>query len=128
MRSRRTATTLVATTTALVLGAGPALADEDPPSPQEPITLTAEQSAALCRQRIPAVLDRIARLEQRAEGDASTPGSTAWLQERIERAKEEGRTQAADRLEQRLSERPERLAQLDDVEQRVVAFREEHCA
>ncbi|OLT15724.1 hypothetical protein BJF78_15820 [Pseudonocardia sp. CNS-139] len=111
----------------LVAGAGVAAADPTPPPPDS-ITLSPEQSRWLCEQRIPTLLDRIDRLETRIGGDADTPGSTAWLQERVDRARGNGRDALADRLQQRLDGRPDVAERLAGAERRVVAFRDEKCA
>lgn len=114
----------------LVLGAGVAAADEgDPPAPTPaPITLSPEQSAAVCNERIPALLARIDRVETRINADAGTPGSTARLQQRLDQARAAGRTEQVARLEQRLQHRPDLVTRLADARQRIEAFRDEKCA
>ncbi|MCX6461980.1 MAG: hypothetical protein NTW05_00055 [Pseudonocardiales bacterium] len=119
-----TITTTVLLTGAL-LSAAPVPADTPPVQP--PITLTAEQSAALCQERIPALLARIDRLTDRIDGDATAVGSTAWLEERVAVAREAGRDARADALQRRLEGRPEVTDRLAEVERRVTAFRDDHC-
>jgi hypothetical protein len=114
----------------MVVGGGVAAAAEgDPPPPTTPapITLSPEQSAAVCNERIPALLGRIDRLETRIEADANTPGSTARLQQRLDQARAAGWTEQARRLEERLAYRSELSGRLDGARQRIEAFRDEKC-
>lgn len=115
------------TTTVLVSAALLSGAPADTPPVQPPITLTAEQSATLCQERIPAVLARIDRLTARIGGDASTVGSTAWLERRIATARDADRPGLVEGLQRRLDRRPGVADRLADVERRVTAFRDTHC-
>ena len=117
----------MAATSALLLGGTASPPSGEPPA-QPPTTLTPEQSARLCQEAIPALLARIDRLQERVEGGPAVAGSTAWLEARIERAREERRPAVVERLEERLAARPDRLARLADVEQRATAFRDARCA
>lgn len=99
----------------------------DAPPPVAPITLSAEQSAALCRDRIPSLLARIGRITDRLEGDADTAGSTARLAQRLDLARSAGRDEAAAVLERRLERRTELAGRLPEVAARVTAFRDAHC-
>lgn len=117
------------TAAGLMLAAGVAAADETtPPAAQEPITLSVEQSVKICTIRIPALLERIDRLQARADAGTGTPGSTAWLTERAEQARSAGRTALAGRLDRRIAERPAKVERLADAESRVVSFRDLNCA
>ena len=123
----RLAVAVAGTTAALLVGgAGTAFAD-DPETTQGPITLTPEQATYVCTTRIPAILDRVGRLSARISADPSTPGSTAWLEARRDHADGAGRTEVADRLQERIDGRPEKLDRLDEVTQRVTAFRDVNC-
>lgn len=116
------------TTAALLAGAllsGGAAATTPPVQP--PITLTAEQSATLCQERIPALLARIDRLTERIDGDASTVGSTQWLAERLAEARASDLDGRAAALQRRLDRRPDVADRLAAAEQRVTAFRDAHC-
>src|SRR5262245_6750306 len=93
----RGAAVVLVTTGLLVAGGGVALADDPEPTPP-PITLTPEESAWVCDERIPDLLDRIARLQTRIGADADTPGSTARLEQRLQQARDAGRTEAVDRI------------------------------
>src|SRR5690348_9603470 len=64
--------------TAMALGGGTALADTPTPD---------HANSAICTQRIPAVLARIDKLTARVNGDASVPGSTAWLRAKANEAR-----------------------------------------
>jgi hypothetical protein len=105
---------------------GPATTPE--PAPQPPITLSAEQSAQLCQERIPQRLARIDGLQERIDGDAGVPGSTASLRQRLEAAEAAGRALLADRLRDRVERRPLLLEQLAAAESRLVGLRDGQCA
>jgi hypothetical protein len=130
MRSTRrmlaAAAVTVASTGLLVAGAGSAWADGSPPTPA-PITLSAEQSAQVCNERIPRMLDRIAKLQTRIGADASTPGSTAHLLQRLQKAKDAGHTQVVDRIQKRLDNRPKQVDRLAAAKTRIEQFRDEKC-
>ncbi len=112
----------------LLTGAGTALADDpDTTATQGPITLSPEQSVAVCTTRIPGILSRIDRVTTRIGADAATRGSTAWLQARQDRAEAAGRVEEADRLQRRIDRRPEQLDRLAEAEERATAFRDANC-
>jgi hypothetical protein len=111
----------------LLAGAGPALAD-DPGSTQGPITLSPEQATFVCTQRIPRILARVDRVTARINGDASTRGSTAWLQARQDRAESAGNTELAGRIQKRIDARSARLDALAGAKKRVTEFRDANCA
>ena len=104
---------------ALVLGAGPALADT-PPSDHA--------NSAICTQRIPAVLARIDKLSGRINGDASVKGSTAWLRAKADRARAAGYPALADLLAARAGERPGRLDELAKLRSDVQHVQATDCA
>jgi hypothetical protein len=124
-RTRRMLVAAAATAGLLLAGAGSAWADT-PPTPG-PITLSPEQSAQVCNERIPKMLDRIAKLQTRIGADASVPGSTAHLQQRLQKAKDAGRTELADRLQKRLDNRPKQVDRLAAAKTRIEQFRDEKC-
>ncbi|MDN5860115.1 MAG: hypothetical protein L0H84_15985 [Pseudonocardia sp.] len=130
MRTGIAAAVLTAMVTAgVVAGGSAASADEGGSTPAPtPITLTAEESAWVCEQRIPHVLERIDRLADRADGDASVWGSTAWLQRRADDARAAGRTEAAERLQRRVDHRPVVLERLDGLRTKVLDFEKRHCS
>jgi hypothetical protein len=111
----------------LLAGSGTALADDPGSTAQGPITLNPEQATFVCTKRIPAILSRIDRVTARIGADASTRGSTAWLQTRHDQAKAAGRTEVADRIQKRIDGRPAKLDRLADAEERVAAFRDANC-
>jgi hypothetical protein len=121
-----TAAVTLASAGLLVAGGGSAWADEPAPTPA-PITLSAEQSAQVCNVRIPKLLDRIAKLQTRIAGDASTAGSTARLQQRLQQAKDAGRTEVVDRIQKRLDNRPQQVDRLASATTRIEQFRDEKC-
>lgn len=116
-------TTTLLLAAAVLAGGAPA----DGPPPVAPITLDAEQSAALCADRIPALLARIERLTERVGGDAAVPGSTARLAQRLDRARDAGRDDLVALLERRLERRTELAGRLPEAAARVTAFRDAHC-
>ena len=112
----------------LLAGAGPALADDPGGSgTQGPITLSPEQATYVCTQRIPAILSRIDRVTTRINADATTRGSTAWLQAREDKATATGHTDVADRIRKRIDARPARLDRLADAKKRATEFRDANC-
>ena len=118
----------VASTGLLLAGAGPAVADGPGGSgTQGPITLSPEQATFVCTQRIPTILSRIDRVTTRINADATTRGSTAWLQAREDKAKAAGHTDVADRIQKRIDARPARLDRLADAKKRVTEFRGANC-
>lgn len=73
--------------------------------------------------RIPNALIRAENLQERLAGDASTRGSIAWLQARIDKAEDAGRTELATVLTNRLKVReslqdvlPERIENLKEIQ------------
>lgn len=77
--------------------------------------------------RIPNIEIRTTNLIERLEGDATVRGSLAWLQSKIDRATESGRTQLAEVLGNRLEVRTktleilhERQAALPELRQRCI--------
>ena len=127
-RLRRIAVASAVTAGLLLAGAAPALADDDDGPTQGPITLTPEQATFVCTKRIPAILARVDRVTTRIKADASTRGSTAWLQAREDKARAAGRTEAADRIQERIDRRPERLDRLADAKKWATEFRDANCA
>jgi len=121
-----TAAVTLASTGLLVAGAGSAWADDPAPTPA-PITLSPEQPAQVCNERIPKLLERIAKLQTRIDGDASVAGSTARLQQRLQQAKAAGRTEVADRIQKRLDNRPRQVDRLASAKTRIERFRDEKC-
>lgn len=111
--------TAAAAAGALVLGAGPALADT-PPSDHA--------NSAICAQRIPAVLARIDKLTGRINGDASVKGSTAWLRAKADQARAAGYPALADLLTARAGERPGRLDELAKLRSDVQHVQTTDCA
>jgi hypothetical protein len=130
MGARRTLAAAALTAGLLVAGAGVAAADPTPtPTPTPaPITLSPEQSAWVCNERIPRLLERIATLQARIAGDPDTPGSTARLEQRLADARAAGRTAQVQRLEERLVNRPRLSDRLAEAQRRIEAFRDEKCA
>lgn len=90
------------------LGAGTAVADSGPqPSTQARFTRACG--------RLPARIERLAKLQARFHADAGTKGSIAFLQARIDRARAAGHGDLARVLSDRLAVRRDIAAQLPDV-------------
>ncbi len=123
-----TATAVALALGLLLTGAGTAWADDpDTTAAQGPITLSPEQSVAVCTTRIPGILSRVDRVTTRIGADAVTRGSTAWLQARQDRAEAAGRAEEADRLQRRIDRRPEQLDRLAEAKAKAIAFRDANC-
>jgi hypothetical protein len=87
----------------------------------------ASHRALLCA-RVPNAIVRTQNLEKRLAGDASTQGSLAWLQTKIDKAKAAGQDQLVTVLENRLAFRkelasflPQRLALLQTAQRTICA-------
>jgi hypothetical protein len=103
----------------LLLGSGVALADTPP---------TSSGGDPVCTQRIPKALDRIDKLVVRVNGDASTTGSTAWLQDRASKARTSGHPALADLLDQRVADRPQKLQELQTLRTQLLDVQAKDCA
>jgi hypothetical protein len=112
------------TAAGLAFGAGSALAD----TPPSPTPAPDHANSAICTQRIPAVLARIDKVTARVNGDASTKGSTAWLQAKADKARAAGYTALADLLTERASNRPARLDELAKLKSEVQHVQATDCA
>lgn len=105
---------------ALVGGGGTAFADTPAPTPAP--------NEKVCTVRIPALLKKIDAVTAKINGDATTKGSTAWLQAREDRARTAGRTAAADLIQIRVSHRAQRLTDLAQIRSEVLAVQGKDCA
>src|SRR5689334_1688526 len=103
MLVRRGLAAVAVALTAMALGGGTALADIATPD---------HANSAICTQRIPGVLARIDKLTAGVNGDASVPGSTAWLRAEADEASAAGYTAHADLLTARADSSPGRLDEL----------------
>ncbi|MEM9561495.1 MAG: hypothetical protein AAGA93_02690 [Actinomycetota bacterium] len=103
------ATALTATTLLLAPTAGVAQTTEEPSGTDIPVRV--ERAC----QRIPNLVIRTDNVIERIGGDADTRGSLLWLDDRITRAADNGRTELVEVLENR---RAVREASLDVFEQR----------
>jgi hypothetical protein len=116
-------------------GAAVASAQEDPstePAPSsEPgsvtITLSPEQVARLCENRLPKIEKRTSSLAERIQGDANTRGSSAWLRARATKEREAGREETANLLEERADRREGFVDPLNKINKWAADFRTEHC-
>lgn len=109
---------------ALVAVPGAAAAQETAPAPN---TVDSEQVRTICDNRVPRIERRIEKVLERVDGGPEVVGSTAWLQERTDKAAAAGRERLAARLQWRLDHRPDLVAELEQLKQRVADFRAEHC-
>ena len=94
----------------------PAVSAQDGPSSTEAPANAGQRQARLEKacQRVPAITERVDRMIARLEGDASTRGSLAWLQTRVDAANDAGRDQLVTVLRNRLDVRTARLALLHE--------------
>lgn len=109
----------------LALGTGAAFADTPSPTPAPAAD---HANSAICTKRIPAALARIDKVTARINGDATVAGSTAWLQAKADKARAAGYTALADLLTERVSNRPDRLAELAKLKTEVQHVQSTDCA
>ncbi len=110
-----------ATAGALVVGGGTALAATPAPTP------AANPNQQICAVRIPELLTKIDKVTARINGDASTKGSTAWLQARETRARAAGHTALADLIAAKVSDRAQRLTELAHIKDEVTRVQSTDC-
>jgi hypothetical protein len=115
-------------------GTAVAVAQGDPssaPAPSGPapvtITLSPEQVTFLCEKRLPKIEKRTSRLVERINGDEDTRGSAAWLRARADRARDAGRDDSAQLLEERADRREGHVDQLNKINKWAADFRTQHC-
>jgi hypothetical protein len=113
----------VATAGALAVGSGTAFADTPAPTPAR----APGSNQKICTERIPALLKKIDGVTAKINGDASTKGSTAWLQAREDKARAAGHTALADLIQARISNRPQRLTELAQVKTEVLKVQSTDC-
>lgn len=104
-------------------GAGAAQAD----TPTTPAPASDHANSQICAKRIPAALARIEKVTARINGDATVRGSTAWLQDKADKARGAGYTALADLLAQRASDRPARLAELTTLTSQIEHVQATDC-
>jgi len=109
----------VAVTGGLVAGSGVALADDGGSG--------GSGTDVVCTQRIPKALARIDTLLTRIDGDASTRGSTAWLQDRANRVRAT-HPALADLLDQRAMDRPAKIQELRTLQTQLQDVQRKDCA
>ncbi|HLF59929.1 MAG TPA: hypothetical protein VI980_01960 [Acidimicrobiia bacterium] len=93
-------------TTILVLSATPAMAATPDPERRE-------QRLDMACARVPNLTTRVENVLARINGDAETRGSIAWLETKAEQARENGREQLAEFIENRIAVRTERIDVLE---------------
>jgi len=109
----------------LVFG-GVTTASADPSEPVT-ITLSPEQVQNLCEKRLPKIEQRVTRLLNRINGDASVRGSVEWLRARATKERDAGRETSAQVLEEKADRRAGRVDQLNKIKKWATDFRTEHC-
>lgn len=111
-----------------VAGAGSAAAQGDPTTTgPAPITISSQQVAQLCQQRVPKLTTEVTTLIDRIEGGPTEVGSTQWLHAQAQRAQADGHPARADVLNGRASRRSGLLTVLRDVRTKLDHFTSEHC-
>lgn len=129
MRVNRWVGGLVATGVAagaLVLGTGTAFADAPPPTSAAGSGGTA--NAKTCTDRIPKILARIDKVTTRINGDATTKGSTAWLNAKETKARAAGDNALADLISARVGNRQARLDELAKARSTVQGIQQRDCS
>jgi len=114
----------VAVTGGLVAGSGVALADDGSGGGNGS---GGNGTDVVCTQRIPKALARIDTLLTRIDGDASTRGSTAWLQDRANRVRAT-HPALADLLDQRAMDRPATIQELRTLQTQLQDVQRKDCA
>ncbi|MFC4950651.1 hypothetical protein [Pseudonocardia sp. GCM10023141] len=121
--------TTAATAGLLLAGGGTAFADGTPPTPVPvPTQQNSGQKDSVCAVRIPNALARIDKLTARINGNATTRGSTAWLQARSDQARTSGYPALADLLADRVSNRQARLTELANLKSELQTVQSKDCA
>ena len=115
----------VAVTGGLVAGSGVALADDGGGGGNG--GSGGSGTDVVCTQRIPKALARIDTLLTRIDGDASTRGSTAWLQGRANRVRAT-HPALADLLDQRAMDRPATIQELRTLQTQLQDVQRKDCA
>lgn len=111
-----------------VAGAGSASAQGDPTTTgPAPITISSQQVAQLCEQRVPKLKAEVTKLVDRIDGGPTEVGSTQWLHAQAQQAQADGHTARADLLNGRASRRSGLLTVLRDVRTKLDHFTSEHC-
>lgn len=105
-----------------VAGAGSASAQGDPTTTTgpAPITISSQQVAQLCEQRVPKLKAEVTKLVDRIDGGPTEVGSTQWLHAQAQQAQADGHTARADLLSGLLTV-------LRDVRTKLDHFTSEHC-
>ena len=125
-----------ATAAALTLGGAAASAETGAPAtstsnpaPSGPVTITLQpdQVQFLCGKRLPKAEQRVTKLIDRINGDASVKGSTAWLKDRAAKERAAGRETSAKLLEERAARRAGRIDELNKIKGWVTDFRGNYC-
>lgn len=114
---------------AVISAAGVAAAQESPAPQPGPITVTlsAEQAGWLCNQRLPRTEERVTKLLDRVNGDASVRGSVEWLKARAQKERDAGRETAAQLLDERAERRAGKVDELNKIKTWVTEFRAKYC-
>lgn len=105
----------------IAAGTGVALADTGSTATPAP------KADKVCTVRIPKALQRIDTLVAKINGDASTKGSTAWLQAKEQQARSSGHTALADLIQDRITDRPQRLQQLSTLKSQLQDVQNKDC-
>lgn len=116
---RPIAAAAVALCVGLSVGAGTSAVHADEPAPGE-LRARLERACA----RVEQLETRIETALARINGDATTPGSIAWLEAKIAEAEAAGRTQAVTVLQNRLTARTAALESLNTKLTRVATVKQ----
>ena len=96
----------VGLTIILLLGAAPAMAATTDPGQRQ-------QRLDRACARVPNLTTRVEKVLARINGDAETRGSIAWLETKADQARDNGREQLAELIENRIAVRTERIDVLE---------------
>ena len=114
-RTRRVARVLGSTVVALTLALSTGVAHADDSGTSATKQARLEKVCA----KVPTLESKVDAAITRLQGDASTKGSIAWLQAKLDAATTAGRTQAVTVLENRIQVRTDTLALLQAKQQKL---------
>ncbi|WP_370948167.1 hypothetical protein AB5J62_11365 [Amycolatopsis sp. cg5] len=97
------------------------------PAPVAPITLSPEESQAVCGTWIPKLTTRTTKATERINGGPEIRGSVANLKARAQDQRAKNHNDRATQLDERAKKRSDRLPQLADAKKKLDDFTAAHC-
>jgi len=103
------------------------LASAQTTAPVAPITLSPEESQAVCGTWIPKLTTRTAKATERINGGPEIRGSVANLKARAQDQRAKNHNDRAAQLDERAKKRSDRLPQLANAQKKLDDFTATHC-